>query len=69
MVGPWWYQVVSMLAFYSDDQSSNPAEALIFSGKFVFEKSKNKQKEVHLKKFTNWFLCRDLMSISGDYQF
>ena len=35
-------QVVSVLALYSDDQSSNPAEAYIFSVKFVFEKNKNK---------------------------
>ena len=38
-------QVVSVLAFYSDDPSSNPAEAYSFSCKIVFEKNKNKQKE------------------------
>ena len=38
-------QVVSVLAFYSDDPSSNPTEAYSFSVKFVFEKNKNKQKE------------------------
>ena len=37
-------QVVSMLAFYSDDPSSNPADIYSFSVKFVFEKNKNKQK-------------------------
>ena len=36
-------QVVSALAFYSDDPSSNPTEAYNFSGKFVFEKNENKQ--------------------------
>ena len=38
-------QVVSVLAFYSDDPSSNPAEAYSFCVKFVFEKNENKQKE------------------------
>ena len=45
-------QVVSMLPFYSDDKSSNPAEAYIFSVKFVFEKNESKQKRPgmdHLK--------------------
>ena len=37
-------QVVSVLAFYSDDPSSNPAEAYNFSCKNVFEKNENKQK-------------------------
>ena len=36
-------QVVSKLAFYSDDTSSNPAYS--FSVQFVFEKNKHKQKE------------------------
>ena len=38
-------QVVSVLAFFSDDPSSNPAEAYSFFCKIVFEKSENKQKE------------------------
>ena len=39
-------QVVRVLAFYSDNPSSNPAEAYSFlSVKFVFEKKENKQKE------------------------
>ena len=37
--------MVSMLAFYSDDLSSNPAEAYCFFCKIVFEKNENKQKE------------------------
>ena len=37
-------QVVSMLAFYSDNPSSNPAEAYSFFCKIVFEKVENKQK-------------------------
>ena len=37
-------QVVSVLAFYSDDPSSNHAEACSFSAKFVFGKNENKQK-------------------------
>ena len=32
--GPWCGQVVRMLAFYSDDPSSNPAEDYSFSCKF-----------------------------------
>ena len=34
-----------MLAFYSDDLSSNPAEAYSFFCKIVFEINENKQKE------------------------
>ena len=37
--------MVSMLAFYSDDLSSNPAEAYCFFCQTVFEKNENKQKE------------------------
>ena len=33
-------QVVSVLAFYSDDMSSNSADVHSFSVKFVFEKTK-----------------------------
>ena len=36
-------QVVSVLAFYSDDPSSNPAEAILIV-KFVLEKNENKPK-------------------------
>ena len=36
--------MVSMLAFYFDDPSSNPAEPKVFSVKFVFEKKENKEK-------------------------
>ena len=34
-------QVVSVLAFYSDDPSSNPAQAYSFSVIFVLEKNEN----------------------------
>ena len=37
-------QVVSVLAFYSDDSSSNPREVYIFSRKSVFENNENEQK-------------------------
>ena len=37
-------QVVSVLALYSDDLSSNPADRLLFFSKIVFEKNENKQK-------------------------
>ena len=38
-------QVVSVLAYYSDNPSSDPADVYSFLLKFVFEKNKNKQKE------------------------
>ena len=38
-------EVVSVLAFLSDNPSSNPAEAYSFSLKFVLGKNENKQKE------------------------
>ena len=44
-------QVVSVLAFYSDDPSSNLAEAYSFSLKFVFEKNENKQNVVGVGPF------------------
>ena len=37
-------QVVSVLAFNSNDQSSNPADVNNFSVEFVLEKNENKQK-------------------------
>ena len=37
-------QVVSVIAFYSNDRSLNPAEAYNFFCKIVFETNKNKQK-------------------------
>ena len=39
-------QVVSVLAFYSEDPSSNPAEVYNFSVKIVIETNENKQKRV-----------------------
>ena len=44
-------QVVSVLTFYSDDLSSNPADAYSFSVKFVFETNENKQKEAGVGPF------------------
>ena len=43
--------MVHVLAFYSDDASSNLAEAYSFFCKFVFEKNKNKQKEAWVGPF------------------
>ena len=37
-------QVVSVLAFYSDDPSSKPSKVYSFLIKFVLEKNENKQK-------------------------
>ena len=42
--------MVSVLAFYSDDLSLNPADAYSFSVKFVFEKNENKQKVAENKQ-------------------
>jgi len=44
-------QVVSVLAFNSDNPSSNPAEAYSFSVKIVFEKSKPNKKEAAVGPF------------------
>ena len=44
-------QVVSVLAFYSDDPSSNPAEVYSFSVQFVLEKNENKQREAVVGTF------------------
>ena len=43
--------MVSVLAFYSDDPSSNPADAYSFSVQIVFEKNENKQKEAWVGPF------------------
>ena len=43
--------VLSVLAFYADNKSSNPAEAYSFYVKFVFEKEYNKQKEASVGPF------------------
>ena len=44
-------QVVSVLAFYTNDPSSNPSEAHSFSVKFMFEKNDNNQKEAWFGQF------------------
>ena len=44
VVGRGGGQVVSILAFYYEDQCSNPVEAYVFSWKIVFEKNENKQR-------------------------
>ena len=43
--------MVSMLAFYSDNPSANPAEDYSFSEKFVLEKNKNKQIEAGVGQY------------------
>ena len=50
-VGSGGGQVVSVLSFFSNDPSLNPADSYSFSVKIVFEKNKNKA--AHLKK-TEW---------------
>ena len=49
--------MVNMLDLYSDDPSSNPAEALSFSVKFVFERDQNKQKEAGVGPFRDKEVC------------
>ena len=44
-------QVVSVLVFYSDDQSSNPTKADSISLKF--ENNENKEREVRVAPFLN----------------
>ena len=54
VVGRGGGQVVSVLAFYSDDPSPNPVVAYnFFCIKFVFEKNENKQKEAGVGPFKN----------------
>ena len=44
-------QVVSVLAFYSDDPSSNPAEVYNFSVKLLLKRTKINKKEAGLAHF------------------
>ena len=44
-LNPWALVVVSMLAFYSYNPSSNRAEAYSFFCNILFENNENKQKE------------------------
>ena len=44
-------QLVSVLAFYSDNPSSNPSDTYSFFCKFVFQKKENKQKEAGFGSF------------------
>ena len=43
--------MVRVLPFYSNNLSSNPTEAAVFSVKCVFEKYENKQKEAGIGPF------------------
>ena len=52
--------MVSVLAFYFNVPSSNPAEAYSFSVKFVFVMNKNKQKEAGVGPFKNKILQHSL---------
>ena len=61
-------QVVSVLAFYSDDLSSHPADTYSFSVQVVFEKNQNKHKEAVVGPFKNKELTRvvcDEMRVSN----
>ena len=64
--------VVSVLAFYSDDPSSIPAEVYNFFCKIVVEKNENKQKEAGIgpflrNKFFKTFLKHGLNPASFVY--
>ena len=47
-------KMVSVLAFYSEDLSSNPAEANSFSVKCVLVKNENEQKEAGVGPFKKY---------------
>ena len=61
--------MVSVLAFYSDDPSSNPADAYSFSVQILFEKNENKQKEAGVGPFLkrNLFMTSAPVSASFSY--
>ena len=48
--------MASVLAFYSDNPSSNSAEAYSFSAKFVIKKNENKQIEAGVGLMVDYFL-------------
>ena len=54
-------QVVSVLAFYSDDPRSNLAEAYSFSLKFVFEKTKINKTMSGLAHFLKKITYRNIL--------
>ena len=53
--------MVSVLAFYFDDPSSNPADNYHFSVNILFEKNENKQKEAWVGPFFN-MVAKELSS-------
>ena len=56
-------QVVSVLAYYSDNPSSDPADVYSFLLKFVFEKNKNKQKEAGVGPFVKKWVAGNHSSL------
>ena len=61
-------QVVSVLAFYSDDPSSNPAEVYNFSVKLLLKSTKINKKRpglAHLKKMNNHLTSEQLKRAGG----
>ena len=57
--------MASVLAFYSDNPSSNSAEAYSFSAKFVIKKNENKQIEAGVGPFKKYQICGFKLKISG----
>ena len=55
-------QVVSMLAFYSDDPSSNPAEVYNFSVKLLLKRMKINKKEAGVGHFKKKIQNKDLQN-------
>ena len=56
--------MVSVLAFYSDDPSSNPADAYSFSVKFVYEKNENKRLKTSIAKIYAKISLQDRLVVS-----
>ena len=59
-------QVVSVLAFYSDDPSSNPAEVYNFSVKFLLKRMKINKTEAGVGPFLKkeWTRSRQKLTVS-----
>ena len=54
-------QVVSVLAFYSDDPSSNPAEVYNFSVKLLLKRTKINKKEAGVGPFKKMCIIVDMI--------
>ena len=57
-----------MLAFYSNDPNSNPAEVYNFSVKLNLEKNENKQKEAGVGPFKKNILAKGRTNLASYYR-